>query len=224
MKAYLAAVTDRDRSIFLTAHLSFSQFDDYLAIVNVDGKEQFFDPGARYCPYQHLVWKHTQVGGIRQIEGGFAFVNTPGEGYTYSRTQRLADLSLDQQGAVTGIITMIYSGSPAVRWRQRSLTGDATSIEQDIRTSVEERFLQGLKLKSPRLASSTTMKSHSSSTCRSAGRLAPPPASVSSSQPISSKPTPSPPSPTRSVTSLSTFNTPTSTRTPSGLNFQPPSR
>ncbi len=147
MKAYLAAVTDRDRSIFLTAHLSFSQFDDYLAIVNVDGKEQFFDPGARYCPYQHLVWKHTQVGGIRQIEGGSAFVNTPGEGYTYSRTQRLADLSLDQQGAVTGIITMIYSGSPAVRWRQRSLTGDATSIEQEVRTSVEELVPSGLEVK-----------------------------------------------------------------------------
>jgi Domain of Unknown Function with PDB structure (DUF3857)/Transglutaminase-like superfamily len=147
LKAYLAAVTDRDRSIFLTAYLSFSQFDDYIAIVNVDGKEQFFDPGARYCPYQHLVWKHTQVGGIRQIEGGSAFVNTPGEGYTYSRTQRLADLTLDQQGAVTGTITMSYSGSPAVRWRQRSLTGDATSLEQDIRTSVEELVPSGLEVK-----------------------------------------------------------------------------
>jgi hypothetical protein len=147
MKAYLAAVTNRDRSLFLPGYLSLSQLDDDIAIVNVDGKEQFFDPGARYCPYQHLAWKHTLVSGIRQTEGGTGFANAPGETYTYSRTQRIADLTLDQQSAVTGIITMTYSGSPALRWRQRSLTGDAASLERELRTSVEHLVPQGVEVK-----------------------------------------------------------------------------
>jgi hypothetical protein len=50
MKAYLADVTNRDRHLFMRSYLSFDQLDDYLAIVNIDGKEQYFDPGSRYCP------------------------------------------------------------------------------------------------------------------------------------------------------------------------------
>jgi hypothetical protein len=147
MKAYLAAVTNRDESIFLPSYLSLTQLDDDIAIVNVDGKEQYFDPGSRYCPYQHLAWKHTMVGGIRQTDGGSDFVNAPPESYTYSRTQRVADLTLDQQGAITGNITLTYSGSPALDWRQRSLTGDATSLERDLRTSVEQMMPNGIEVK-----------------------------------------------------------------------------
>ncbi len=70
MKAYIAAVTGRDRSLFMRGYLTTSQLDDLIAIVNIDGKEQYFDPGSRYCPYEHLAWKHTSVEGIRQTEGG----------------------------------------------------------------------------------------------------------------------------------------------------------
>ena len=54
MKAYLGVVTSRDHSLFYRAYLSMSQLDDDIAIVNVDGKDEYFDPGSRYCPYQHL--------------------------------------------------------------------------------------------------------------------------------------------------------------------------
>ena len=37
-----------------------------IAVVVVDGKEQFFDPGTRYCPYGHLAWRHTFAEGIRR--------------------------------------------------------------------------------------------------------------------------------------------------------------
>ncbi len=59
LKAYAGYVTSRDRSIFVKNYLSLSELDDMIAIVNIDGKEQFFDPGSRYCPYGHLTWKHT---------------------------------------------------------------------------------------------------------------------------------------------------------------------
>jgi hypothetical protein len=147
MKAYLADVTDRDRHIFLQGYPSLDQLDDYLAIVNVDGKELFFDPGSRYCPYQHLAWKHTMVQGLRQTDDGSGIFQTPGEAYTFSRTQRVANLTIDQQGAVTGTIAMTFMGSPALTWRQRSLTGDTTSLENDLRTHMEGILPQGMQIK-----------------------------------------------------------------------------
>lgn len=148
MKAYIAAVTGRDRSLFIKSYLSLNQLDDLVAIVNVDGKDEYFDPGSRYCPYQHLVWKHTMADGVRQTDGGGVdFFHTPNEPYTFSRTQRVANLAIDQQGAVTGTITMTYMGDIGIRWRQRLLGGDAASLENEIRTSVERLMPPGLEIK-----------------------------------------------------------------------------
>jgi transglutaminase superfamily protein len=147
MKAHIMAVTSRDRHLFNRNYLSLSQLDDFVAIVNVDGKEQFFDPGARYCPYQHLAWKHTGTEGVRQTDGGGEFARTPGEPYTFSRVQRVANLTMDQQGIVTGTVKITFTGSPALNWRQRSLTGDATGLDHDLRESVEKLVPQGMDVK-----------------------------------------------------------------------------
>ncbi|HZY72042.1 MAG TPA: DUF3857 domain-containing protein, partial [Edaphobacter sp.] len=82
MKAYVMAVTNRDRNIFLKNYFSLSQLDDDIAIVNINGQEKFFDPGSRFCAFGHLAWKHTQTTGLRQVEGGTAFADSPGEPYT----------------------------------------------------------------------------------------------------------------------------------------------
>ena len=147
IKAYAGAVTNRDQNLFVPNYLTLSQLDDIIAIVNVDGKDQYFDPGSRYCPYQHLAWKHTLTAGIRQTDGGGDFFNLPAEPYTYSQTLRVANLTIDQQAAVAGTIDMTFLGSPALHWRQRSLAGDTTSLEQEIRTKMEHMLPPGLEVK-----------------------------------------------------------------------------
>jgi hypothetical protein len=42
---------------------------------------------------------------------------------------------------------MTYMGDPAIRWRQRSVEGDSTSLEREIRTSVEHLMPPGIELK-----------------------------------------------------------------------------
>ncbi|HTC75110.1 MAG TPA: DUF3857 domain-containing protein [Edaphobacter sp.] len=147
LKAYVGIVTNRDRNIFMKNYLTLSQLDDVVAIVNVDGKDQFFDPGTRFCPYGHLAWKHTYASGIRQTDAGSDYFNTTGEPYTFSRVQRVANLTLSQHGEVSGSITMTYMGDPAIRWRLRSIEGDSTSLEREIRTSVEQLMPAGIELK-----------------------------------------------------------------------------
>ena len=50
MKAYPMAVVNRAQTIFLKNYLSMSQLEDDIAIVAVDGKEQYFDPGVALLP------------------------------------------------------------------------------------------------------------------------------------------------------------------------------
>jgi len=147
LKAYAFTVTNRDRSIFTNGFLSMGQLDDVVAVVNVDGKEKFFDPGSRYCAYGHLEWKHTFAGGLRQVDGGTALAETVGEPYSASKTQRVANLTMDEHGVVTGTVKMTYIGAPALTWRHRSLSGDEQSLERQLRTNVEDLLPHGMEVK-----------------------------------------------------------------------------
>jgi hypothetical protein len=115
--------------------------------VTVDGKEQFFDPGSRYCPYGHLAWNHTMAGGLRQTDDGAALATTPTESYTSSGVDRVADLKMDEHGIATGPIKLTFHGASALRWRQRSLTGDQESLEHDLTEYLERMLPGGMEVK-----------------------------------------------------------------------------
>ena len=146
MKASLMAVTNRDRSIFFPSYMSLSQLDDDLAIVNVDGKDRFFDPGTRYAPFGFLAWKHTYASGLRQTDNGAEIAQSSGQPYTASRVQRVANLKMDDQGVVTGNVNMTYTGDPALFWREQALTGDATELNRELKTSIEHLLPGGMEV------------------------------------------------------------------------------
>jgi len=149
MKAYLMAVTNRDRNMFLPSYLNLEQqLDDAIAIVLTDGKEQFFDPGQRYCPYGALAWKHSMTEGIRQTDQGSAIARTPGESFaTVSRTQRVANLTMDEHGEVSGTLKVVWTGAPALSWRQQFLRSDATNLNRELRESMERTMPGGMEVK-----------------------------------------------------------------------------
>jgi hypothetical protein len=146
-KAYLMLVPDRSSNLFIPSWLSMRQLDDTIAIVNVGGKEMFFDPGWRYESYGHLAWEHTLVRGMRETDSGTDFGQTVGESYKENRTARIADLQMDAEGKITGKITVTYQGSAAVSWRHRSLRGDAESLNHALQRSLEDEIPKSLEIK-----------------------------------------------------------------------------
>jgi len=147
MKAYVMGVADRNVRFFVDAYLNMHQLNSEVAIVNVDGKETFFDPGQRYCSYGHLSWKHALTGGLRQVDGGTVLSNTPGLSYKENHVSRIADLRLDDQGIASGIVTMTYTGDSALSWRHDALRGDATSLNNSLRTRMEHTLPGGMEVK-----------------------------------------------------------------------------
>jgi hypothetical protein len=152
MKAYLMLVPDRSEQLFVQGWLSFQQFDEVVAIVNVDGKEVFFDPGSRYCAYGHLAWEHTFVRGLRQTEGGTEFALTTGDDFKVNRTTRVANLKMDEQDEVTGTIDLTFEGSAALGWRQAALRGDDESLKHGLRTHLEGEVPKSLEVKVAEIA------------------------------------------------------------------------
>jgi len=140
LQAYAMMVPDRDEQLFTPQFLSFTQLGDEIAIVTIDGKDQFFDPGSRYCSFGHLAWQHTLVQGMRQGPNGAVIDHTPSENPLTNSTGRVANLTLDAQGEVSGKIDVSFTGSPALHWRHVALETDEADLRGQLKTSLEHEL------------------------------------------------------------------------------------
>jgi hypothetical protein len=132
LEAYLMAVPDGSQDVFSPAWLSMDQFDAFLAIVNIDGKERFLDPGTKACPFGQLAWWHAQMQGIRQGAGGTSIATAPAQSYRDNQTGRLANLSLDAAGELSGKIDLVYTGARALEWRHVGLRNDELELNKQL--------------------------------------------------------------------------------------------
>ena len=69
---------------------------------------------------------------------------TPAETYLTSGVNRVANLTLDDTGVVSGKVEMKYIGAPGLFWRQKSLTDDADEVERDLKNGVEHMLPGGM--------------------------------------------------------------------------------
>jgi hypothetical protein len=144
LKVYAAQVVGRNRAIFDGNYLSVRQLDDYLAIIILDGKEVFLDPGQKMCPFGLLHWKHTLATGFRMTDNGPAPVTTPAMTYKASARSRIADLAIASDGSVSGTIRYVMSGPDALHWRQLALKNDQDEIKKQFTEAVQEEIPDGV--------------------------------------------------------------------------------
>jgi hypothetical protein len=145
-KTYAMIVTERDRNLLNTGILDWDQLEDEIAIVNVGGKEVFFDPGQRYCEYGKLHWMHTQILGLRQTDHGPDLAVTPRPGYPDNAMRRLADLTLGPDGTVSGHVRINMSGESALAWRQEALRNDEQEAKKKFEDELQEQVPPGVKV------------------------------------------------------------------------------
>jgi hypothetical protein len=147
LKAYAMAVSERNRTIFMPSYLEWGQLDNDIIIVPVDGKDVFFDPGQRYCPFGKLSWKNTMSRGVRETDNGTALAETPGPTFADTKVTRTAMLNLDANGKVSGFIRISMSGSQALAWRQRALKTDEAEVKKEFEDELQSQMPAGIQVK-----------------------------------------------------------------------------
>lgn len=147
MKAYAMIVTSRNESLLNRGYLYWGQLTDEIAIVNVGGKEEYFDPGERYCEYGRLDWIHTQMLGFRQTEDGTELATAPPAKYQDNATIRNVAVTLGPDGKLEGQIEITMTGVEALRWRQKALLTDEQSTKTAIEKQVQGQVPDGVKVK-----------------------------------------------------------------------------
>ncbi|MGE5110858.1 MAG: DUF3857 domain-containing protein, partial [Acidobacteriaceae bacterium] len=139
--AYAMRVTARDNSYFLPQVMDFNQLDWDIAIVQLDGKEVFLDPGTRFCPYGTVYWKYSAARGIRQTpDGKTVIAESAPATYKDAQTQRLLDVTVGTDGEAEGILKVSYLGQEAIRRRLVALKTDVAGRTKDLEDEAREWF------------------------------------------------------------------------------------
>ena len=145
LRAYVMAVANRRERVFIESYLSMRQLDELIAVVSIDGKDVYFDPGQRYCEAEHLAWEHTLTEGLRETDSGSALATTPAESYKAARVSRVADLTLDEHGTATGTATVTYTGDPALHLRHEALREDEQGLKENLTRTLERQLPSGME-------------------------------------------------------------------------------
>ena len=130
LKVWPFQVVDRSRALFDINYLSVSQLDDYIAVIELAGKEVFLDPGQKMCPFGSLHWKHTLASGLRLADKGAVIATTPPNTYTTAIVKRVGDIAIGPDGTVKGTVSVAMIGPDALHWRQLALQNDPEEIKK----------------------------------------------------------------------------------------------
>jgi hypothetical protein len=173
LQAFPMWVTNRSSGIFEKNYLSTDQLDTYIAVVTIDGKDVFLDPGSRFCPYGLLYWPHSATQGLQATSAGVVIGETPMPAYTGAITKRVARLTLTDDGKLEGVVAVANFGQEAVARRQQGAKTDeagrtkmledevkgwlpanaeVTVVQEPEWTAVEGPFLVNYKISTPILA------------------------------------------------------------------------
>lgn len=147
VKAYPMVVTSREKDFFQTEYLSTDQLDTNIAIVNIDGKDVFLDPGSKFCPYGMMHWQYTGTAGIRETDGGSEIAQTPQPKYTEAITQRVGRFIMDDNGTLAGSLKLVYIGQEALLHRESAARTDAEGRKKDLEEEVRTWLPAGAEVK-----------------------------------------------------------------------------
>ncbi|MGA3160794.1 MAG: DUF3857 domain-containing protein [Terracidiphilus sp.] len=138
-------VVDRSHNNFDAQYLSLRPLGYLLAVVVIDGKDVYLDPGDKMCPYGLLHWKYAGAGGIRFTGKKTIPDTTPETSYKDSTVQRVANLYIDENGGVKGDIHYVMTGQYALHWRQLALQFDQDEVKKRFAETLENSLPLGVQ-------------------------------------------------------------------------------
>jgi hypothetical protein len=131
-------VATRNDYFFQKARMNSAELNSNIAIVKVDGKEMYFDPGAAFVPYGLLPWMETGVTGLKLNKEGGVWIQTPLPDSSVSQIIRKADFKLTDEGSLEGKVTITYTGLEACDRRQEWRNQDAEARKKYLEESLKD--------------------------------------------------------------------------------------
>jgi hypothetical protein len=137
-EAYPCLVSSRNEYFFVKQRVNGRELNANVVLVKVNGKDEYFDPGAAFVPYGMLPWMETGVEGLRLDKNGGTWIETTMPTSEQTRLERSAKLKISSEGDVSGKLTVTYTGLYAVGLRVEERNQDETARRKLLEDAVKD--------------------------------------------------------------------------------------
>jgi hypothetical protein len=138
IEAYGVWVSDRSNYFFYPQSMDRNRLDANVALVKLNGKEIYCDPGAAFTPFGMLPWVETHVSGLRLDKDGGSWVTTSIPESSESRIVNKARLKLLDDGDLEGTLQETFTGLEALQRRVEERNLDETDRRKFLEDEVKE--------------------------------------------------------------------------------------
>lgn len=139
--------SNRQQRIFQKNLFSASQLDSELAVVNLNGKDIYLDPGTKFCPYGLVRWIRTSTNALKLDKKGGTFIEVPPAPYDKAVLNRVADLTLSPDGSAQGTVQVQFTEGEALEHRLDALDSDEAGRKKSLEDEIEASLPSGSSAK-----------------------------------------------------------------------------
>lgn len=140
IEASAVKIATREDHFFARSLMRARDLRTFVALVKLNGKDLYLDPGAAFTPFGLLPWAETGTPGLKLDKDGGTWVTTTMPDSAESQIVRKADLKLTHEGALEGNLTVTFSGLEASRRRVELRHEDDTNrkkfLEDEVRAFI----------------------------------------------------------------------------------------
>jgi len=126
--------------------MNASQLNGDVALVKLNGKDIYCDPGSKFASFGLLPWEETFVKGLRLDKDGGSWITTSLPESSTSTIARTAQLKLGDDGSLSGKLTITFSGLEALWRRSEERNEDETDRKKFLEDQVREYIPAGIEV------------------------------------------------------------------------------
>lgn len=145
--AQLLLASSRSNSFFSSKLLSLGSLGGRVALIKLNGKDIYLQPGVRFCPYGLMRWPNTSTDALMFDKKGGTFVTVPPLNSDRSLTHRVATMELTDEGSLKGEIAVEFQGEEALEHRLDALDKDDAGKKKDLEDELKSWLPGGATVK-----------------------------------------------------------------------------
>lgn len=145
--ASMLLVSNRREEFFSNKLLSLNNLTGRIALVKLNGKDLYLQPGVRFCPFGLLRWANTSTEALKFDKKGGTFITIPALTNDRSVTRRLAKMELSDDGSLRGQLTVEFRGEEALVHRLDAIDSDEAGRKKDLEEEVQGWLPNGAVVK-----------------------------------------------------------------------------
>ena len=123
-EGYGCWVSDRKDYFFNPLTMQSAKLNANVALIKLNGKDLYLDPGVLFTPFGLLTWSETGVTGLRLDKDGGTWIRTTLPQAAQSRVDRVAQMKLSDTGDLEGKLIVTYVGLEAMYNRMDERNSD----------------------------------------------------------------------------------------------------